>query len=310
MAAERSTGASHDVTHGGASRPPIQARIAGAPISWGVCEVPGWGHQLTPERVLTEMSSLGLCATEYGPTGFLAADPAARVRQLRSYGLTAVGGFLPLVLHDPSHDPLPQADRFIAVCVASGAAVMVLAASSGAEGYDASPALDDAGWRTLLCNLDRIDDRARAQGITASVHPHVGTMVERLSDVERVLSGSHIGLCADTGHLEVGGMDAVALTTANAGRVSHVHLKDVDATMAARVADGHLGFSDAVREGIFRPLGQGDVDIASLVGALESTGYQGWYVLEQDVMLAEEPADEGPMGSVRESLDFLLGAVA
>ena len=30
-------------------------RVAGAPISWGVCEVPGWGYQLRPHRVLAEM---------------------------------------------------------------------------------------------------------------------------------------------------------------------------------------------------------------------------------------------------------------
>ena len=42
-------------------------RIAGAPISWGLCEVPGWGYQLTPERVLGEMQDLGLVATEFGP---------------------------------------------------------------------------------------------------------------------------------------------------------------------------------------------------------------------------------------------------
>ena len=50
-------------------------RIAGAPISWGVCEVPGWGYQLGPDRVLTEMREVGLLATELGPEGFL---PAAR----------------------------------------------------------------------------------------------------------------------------------------------------------------------------------------------------------------------------------------
>jgi inosose dehydratase len=42
-------------------------RIAGAPISWGVCEVPGWGHQLDPDRVLAEMRDAGLAATEFGP---------------------------------------------------------------------------------------------------------------------------------------------------------------------------------------------------------------------------------------------------
>ena len=48
-------------------------RIAGAPISWGVCEVPGWGYQLEPNKVLSEMRELGLAATELGPDGFLPA---------------------------------------------------------------------------------------------------------------------------------------------------------------------------------------------------------------------------------------------
>ena len=54
------------------------AKIAAAPISWGVCEVPGWGHQMSPERVLKEMSELGFTATEFGPLGFLPIDPAIK----------------------------------------------------------------------------------------------------------------------------------------------------------------------------------------------------------------------------------------
>jgi inosose dehydratase len=68
-----------------------------------------------------------------------------------------------------------------------------------------------------------------------------------------------------------------------------------------------ISFGAAVKAGIFRPLGQGDVDIAAMVRALEQAGYQGWYVLEQDVMLDDRPAGEGPVGNVRESLDFLRG---
>jgi inosose dehydratase len=81
-------------------------KIAGAPISWGVCEVPGWGYQLSPERVLTEMRQAGLAATEFGPDGFLPADPAVMTGFLASHHLTAVGGFTPVVLHDAGHDPV------------------------------------------------------------------------------------------------------------------------------------------------------------------------------------------------------------
>ncbi|MEU9313785.1 hypothetical protein [Streptomyces sp. NPDC048256] len=83
-------------------------RIAGAPISWGVCEVPGWGHQLAPERVLNEMREVGLAATEIGPEGFLPGEPDALAEVLAHHDLHAVGGFTPLLLHVPGHDPLPR----------------------------------------------------------------------------------------------------------------------------------------------------------------------------------------------------------
>jgi inosose dehydratase len=70
-------------------------KIAGAPISWGVCEVPGWGYQLRPERVLREMREVGLGATELGPDGFLPSEPAAMAEVLSKHGLHAVGGFTP-----------------------------------------------------------------------------------------------------------------------------------------------------------------------------------------------------------------------
>jgi len=284
---------------------PVAARIAGAPISWRVCEVPGWGHQLQPGTVLEQMRELGLAATEFGPDGFLEVAPAAKAEQLASYGLRAVGGFLPVLLHDPDHDPLPEVDRFIDGCVACGAGVVVLAAYTGVDGYDSRPDLDAVGWATLLGNLDRISDHARSRGVVAALHPHVGTMVESGEETERVLSGSRVGLCVDTGHLLVGGGDPVAITAAHPERVEHVHLKDVDAALAARVRAGDVTFGAAVRDGMFRPLGKGDIDIAAMVRTLEDAGYDGWYVLEQDVVL-DSPAQSGaPYADVETSLAYL-----
>lgn len=291
--------------HDNQPRVSIRNRIAGAPISWGVSEVPGWGYQLESDRVLAEMAMIGLAATEFGPVGFLPDDPVARAQALTDHGLRAVGGFLPILLHDHNYDPLPVADRFVDSCLASGAQVMVLAAFTGVAGYDARPVLDQIGWTAMLSNLDRVNDLAGDRGIAACLHPHIGTMVERGEDVERVMQGSVVDLCVDTGHLAAGGADPVAITAAYAERVSHVHLKDVDMTMARQVFCGDLPFGVAVEAGMFRPLGDGDIDIATLVGTLEATGYSGWYVLEQDVMLAAAPTGPGPAGDVRRSLDFL-----
>lgn len=285
-------------------------RIAGAPISWGVCEVPGWGHQLPADRVLGEMRELGLSAAEFGPDGFLPDAPADKASTLQSYGLRAVGGFLPVLLHDSDHDPLPAVDAFIDACLASGAGMVVLAATTGTEGYDDRPVLDDVQWKTLLGNLDAIADHAATRGVTATVHPHMGTMVENGDDVQRVLEGSHIGLCVDTGHLVAAGADPVAITLANPDRVGHVHLKDVDADQAARVVTGEISFSDAVAEGMWTVLGEGSVDVLEMIDALETHGYTGWYVLEQDLMLRNgEPEGEGPIGDVRRCLSFVEDAL-
>ncbi len=293
---------------------PLHQRIAGAPISWGVCEVPGWGYQLDPETVLTQMREVGLTATEFGPDGFLPDAPADKASTLAGYQLAAVGQFVPVVLHDPDHDPVPEVQRAIQGLLAAGASTVVIAAATGTDGYDERPTIDDQGWTTLLGNLDRIHEAAAVHGLTATVHPHVGTMVESGEETQRVLDGSTIGLCLDTGHLLIGGGDPVAVAVAQPGRIAHMHLKDVRLSWARRVQDGSVSYTDAVAGGMYVPLGAGDVDVAAIVTALESAGYLGWYVLEQDAMLAgkpgENPAGAGvvpdPFDDVKASLAYIL----
>ena len=283
----------------------IMDRVAGAPISWGVCEVPGWGYQLTPEHVLPEMKAIGLVATEFGPDGFLPRDPAAKADKLRELGLSAVGGFVPVILHDAERDPLPEVDRELDGFVAAGAGTIVLAAVSGLDGYNTRPELDERAWRTLFGNLDRIAERARERGVAAALHPHVGTMVESRIEVERVLAGATIPLCLDTGHLLIGGTDPVELAKAVPDRISHTHLKDVDVAFAEKVRAGEITYTDAVRDGMYRPLGAGDIDIAAIIGVLESHGYHGWYTMEQDTILTGRPEGEGPGADVRASVAYL-----
>jgi inosose dehydratase len=287
-------------------------RVAAAPISWGVCEVPGWGHQLGQEQVLSEMARLGVRATEFGPDGFLPADPVEKAKTLAAHGLHAVGGFVPVVLHDPRQDPTADVDAALDGFVAAGAGTLVLAAATGADGYDDRPVLDADGWTLLLSTLDRLAERARARGVRATLHAHVGTMIETGPEVRRVLDHSAVPLCLDTGHLLIGGTDPVDLARSHPDRIAHTHLKDVDGTWADKVRAGATPYTEAVAAGMYRPLGQGDVDIAAIVSTLEAAGYDGWYVMEQDTML---PSPAGAAGSaaddhladVRASIDFLRG---
>jgi inosose dehydratase len=137
------------------------------------------------------------------------------------------------------------------------------------------------------------------------LHPHVGTMVETRSDVARVLEGSSVKLCLDTGHLLIGGTDPLALARNVPDRIGHVHLKDVDAGLAERVRSGELTYTQAVANDIYRPLGSGDVEIADIVVTLRDNGFDGWFVLEQDTILHAEPTDDGPVRAVIASVRYL-----
>jgi len=108
----------------------------------------------------------------------------------------------------------------------------------------------------------------------------------------------------------VGGADPIAVARAAGTRVRHVHLKDVDSTVATRVRQRELGYHEAVGRGLYRPLGQGDLDIPTLFEVLDANGFSGWVVLEQDTVLSEEPPDnEGPYEAAGASLRHLEGVI-
>jgi inosose dehydratase len=290
----------------------VLERVAGAPITWGVCEAPGWGFQLSPDRVLQEMAEIGLRATELGPDDFLPDEPRQLLALLASHGLRAAAGFVPIVLHrrEVVDEQLDYARRSAARLARCEADVMVVAAATGGNGYEASDELDDPGWRMLTETLEQVTEVAAEHDLSVALHPHQGTVIEGPSSVYRLLESSPVPLCIDTGHLSIGGADPLEVTTAASGRVAHVHLKDIDRDLADGVRTGRLGYSEAARRGLYRPLGSGDVDIAGIVTRLESTIYRGWYVLEQDAVLEGSPAPgSGPIVDAAQSLDWLRRVV-
>ncbi len=284
------------------------SRVAGAPVSWGVNEVPGWGYQMSAERVLGEAASLGLSAIEAGPEGFLPGDPTGATRVLQEHELDLVGGFVPVVLHraERREGELAAVERQAEFFAAAGGEVFIVAASTGREGYEDAEELDEGSWEELFGGLASVDEIGDRHGLTVAVHPHFGTVIERRHHLERFLEGCETALCLDTGHLMLGGDDPVRVTEIAADRVGLVHLKDVDRRLAELVAAGELDYEKAVRQGVFKPLGDGDVDTERVIELIEGSGYKGWYVLEQDIMLDDEPEEgEGPIENVHRSLAFV-----
>ncbi|HEV2783620.1 MAG TPA: TIM barrel protein [Actinophytocola sp.] len=292
----------------------MNLKIAGAPISWGVCEVPGWGRMLDSSTVLGEMAELGLAATELGPPGYLPEDPDELRVLLDRHGLRLVGGFLAVVLHDAEQvwSTMEDAGEVAELLAGAGAEVLVLAAATGLPGYDVRPPLRDDQWRTLVETVARIRDLAARHGVRTVLHPHVGTHVETGPEVERFLADSDVPLCLDTGHLLIGGTDPVELARGYPGRIGHVHLKDVRTAVADVVRAGRISYTHAVGSGMYVPLGDGDLDVPELVRVLTDAGYTGWYVLEQDTALSGDSIaeDHRPRRDVARSLAHLTATLS
>jgi len=288
-------------------------RLASAPISWGVCEVPGWGVALPVDRVLSEMASLGLSATELGPDGYLPGNPDGLRQVVTAHGMQMIGGFVPLVLHDRSEQANAIATARRAASLMSGAGATMFV-SSAITSWDWSPRgqLSDADWDFLVTMLRRIDDIAASHGMTQALHPHVGTVVETKPDMDRLLESSDVGITLDTGHLLIGGSDPVAFVHDHFERIRHVHLKDVRMSVAQRVIDGELTLMQGVQAGMFCRLGAGDVEIDQIINALEQGSYNGWYVIEQDAAIIDgvPPTGAGPLLEVAASIDHLRDVVA
>lgn len=285
-------------------------KLAGAPISWGVCEVPGWGRSLPPEQVLGEMRSLGLRATELGPTGYLGVDIPSTRGHLQSAGLRALGGFQPLVLHDSDQLAATLAYIEVEARLFREVGCSYFVSSPVMDAHWSSPRpLEKSEWERLLEGLSAVDRICEANGLIQAVHPHIGTIVETAEDVEHLMAASNVRWCLDTGHLALGGIDPADLARCHGDRIALVHLKDAHLDPAPDLLARRTTLLDAVRQGVFCSLGEGDVDIHGVVEALLDRGYDGWWVFEQDASIDELAPVPDLAGRVRRSLDYLLGVV-
>jgi inosose dehydratase len=157
-------------------------------------------------------------------------------------------------------------------------------------------ALDDAAFGLALERLARAEERCHAAGVRPVFHPHAGTYVESADEIERLVGGSDIALCLDSGHIAIGGGDPAAIARRCAGRIAHLHVKDVDGAVLERLRAGEIEMMAAWAAGLFSPLGDGVVDIDGFLVAAAGDGFDGWVVLEQDRVAVRD----GDLDAVRE----------
>jgi len=277
----------------GLSRKKPGPRIALSPSSWGVSDVPEWGHQLDPERVLSEAAAVGEGAIETGPPGFLPdrSDQAKPAQAILHH-------------HDIGGPELAHLDGQASWLAALGAETLVLSAMPPrSAGAAHGIVLSSMGWAHLLHLIGSVQHVCSRHKLRLAVQPRYGSMIQGPSDIERLLVGTEAGLCLDTGQLVLVGADPVEVLELAAGRIQHVHLNDIDAGLALQVREYGLDYGDAVSQHLFKALGTGDANVDRVVEGLRRTAYRGWYTLDQDTRLPS--AEDRPLGAISRSLQHL-----
>jgi inosose dehydratase len=292
-------------------------RLANAPCSWGVLEFGLSGEVAAWDLVLDEIAATGYLGTELGDWGFMPTDPVRVRSELSRRGLELVGGFVPVALSDPEALAPGKAvalktARLLAE-TGGERALIVLADSNGivpvrtlnAGRITPEMGLDEARWGIFARGAGEI---ARAvlneTGLRTVFHHHCGGYVETPDEIERLMSSTDpdaLGLCLDAGHAMYGGGDPLALLAQYGSRVWHVHLKDLEPAIAATAGREGWGYFQAVAHGVFCELGRGAVPFPALVSELQSRGYDGWMVVEQDVL----PSMGSPRASAQRNREYL-----
>jgi inosose dehydratase len=275
-------------------------RVANAPCSWGALEFDWAGPAPAFARVLDEMAATGYSGTELGDWGFMPTAPAALRDELARRNLALLGAFVPVRLSeaDAHDDGIAQARRVATLLAAAGGPTALVVLSDATADHPVRTqvagrvgpehGLSEAAWRTLSTGADRIARAVRDEtGLRTVFHHHCATFVETPREIDELLSRTDpdaLGLCLDTGHCAFGGGDPVAVAASWRERIWHVHLKDQDPALAQRSRAEGWDYARAVREGIFCELGRGSVDLSGVLGVLREAGYDGWLVVEQDVL--------------------------
>jgi inosose dehydratase len=299
--------------------------VANAPCSWGVLEFESKAASPGYVQVLDEIAETGYAGTELGDWGFMPTDPERLREELQRRNLGMVGAFVTTRLVDSrsyasSRERAVTTARLLASVANATAPVIVLSDQPTADPHRSREAgrvtpqfgLPDEWWDTAAEGVEEIARAVRDEtGLRTVFHHHCATYVETPREIDALLQRTDpalLGLCLDSGHATYGsgssedpGATALALLRRHRDRVWHVHFKDCDPVVAEQARDAKWDYQTALRDGLFCELGQGSVDFPALLRELEGSGYDGWIVVEQDVL----PSMGAPRDSAGRNREYL-----
>jgi inosose dehydratase len=303
-------------------------RIANAPCSWGSLEFEGLEGKAVPYvQMLDELKETGYEGTELGDWGYMPTEPEELHAELARRGLVMLGAFVPVALKDADAHEAGIAEAlkiarlladvaekggyekqpFIALADDNGTNA-VRTANAGRTSQEMS--LTDKQWKTFAHGAEKVAGAIKSEtGLRTVFHHHCAGFVERPDEVGRLLDMTDpdlLGLVLDTGHYTYGSgkndpdvvLEGLELF---AERTWYVHFKDCHPDIADRARSEGWDYFEAIRHGVFCELGQGCVDFPTVLNQLKQRDYDGWVVVEQDVL----PGMGSPKQSARRNREYL-----
>lgn len=277
-----------------------EIKIANAPCSWGALEFELEGNALEFKQVLDEMEQTGYAGTELGDWGFMPTNPHELRKVLLEHQLELLGAFVPVAFADAGEHEQGEAKALKTAALMYNAgyqnAFIVLADENGSVEERTKNAgrvtdgmgLEEMEWRIFGAGVNQIARCVKEKyGMSTVFHHHCAGYVETPNEVDQLLQHTDpefVGLCLDTGHYAFGGGDPLRALKKYYDRIWHVHFKDYSQEVGEASSEYNYNYFESVKNGVFCKLGEGNVDFQSIVAELRKRKYNGWIVVEQDVL--------------------------
>lgn len=284
-----------------------------SPIGWINDDIPDMGNPVHFEKCLDEIALCGYEGCEIG--GTFPKNPEILLNHLEKRDLRACNKWFNFNLTGESLDqnldrlyPHVQLLKHLRCQVVGGGEIgnntYRLQSHSGKKRIELSSLKQ---WVEFCEKLNVCGRIIKENGLRLAFHPHVGTIIESLDDVKRLLDLTDpelVFINYDSGHTALAGEDPLEVLQICEDRIIHVHLKNMRPIIYKEYQSGNWNFLKAVREGIFTVPGDpsGCIDFVPIIQSLSNFEYNGWLVVEAE----QDPSIANPLHYARMAYDYLM----